>query len=437
MDGTPPGAPAAPGPPVRIRVVTEPAGAAVVVTAADGLTRTGRAPWSGDLPTGPMTLVITAPGRVTRAERLDLRAPAEINRRLDPAGQLLATRFLARTGSNPKQVAFTPDGRQLWVPLLGSRGVEVFDAGTGARLGLVTLGTSGGGVEVVFRADGTRAYVSQMETASVYEIDTATRRVLRRLPTGGNWTKVVALSADESTLWAANWVSDDISEIDLATGRLRRRIPTVRTPRGLAVDPSGSSLWVAGFEHGELSRIELSSGAHTPVVRTGGAMRHVVIDASRARLYADDMGTDTVFRADLAAEPPIAPAFTRTDSHPNTIDLSPDGRLLFVSNRGRNNPSGYGNPGPEWGTVIVFDAETGRRLDTVVAGNQTTGLDVSPDGRLLAFTDFLDNRLVVMEIPPTEVLTGGAGGRSAAALAERRKTAPATRSAPRTSASAD
>jgi DNA-binding beta-propeller fold protein YncE len=77
--------------------------------------------------------------------------------------------------------------------------------------------------------------------------------------------------------------------------------------------------------------------------------------------------------------------------------------------------------------VLVLDTTTGRRLDAVVAGNQTTGLDVSPDGRLLAYTDFLDNRLVVMAVPPTATFTAGSGGRSERARIELVKTAPARR----------
>jgi DNA-binding beta-propeller fold protein YncE len=421
-------APAVPGPPISIRFVTVPAGAQATIQAADGSVVTAITPANVTIPSGSTQIVLTASGRVTRSERLDLIAPTTITRWLDPNGQLLPTRYEAKTGSNPKQVAFTPDGTQLWVPLLGSRGVEVFDAATGARLGLVTLGANGGGVEVIFKRDGTRAYVSQMETASVYEIDVATRRVLRRMATGGNWTKVMALSLDEQTLWAANWVSNDISEIDLSSGRLRRKIPTVRTPRGLAVDPTGTALWVAGFENGELTRLDLSTLEQRNLLRTGGAMRHIVIDPRAQRLFADDMGTNAAFSVDLTADASTVAAIklASTDSHPNTIDLSPDGRLLIVSNRGENNPAGYGNPGPEWGTVIVFDTATGRRLDTIVAGNQTTGLDISDDGRLLAYTDFLDNRLVVREIPPTETLLTGAGGRSMVAVKEKRKAVTTT-----------
>ena len=109
-----------------------------------------------------------------------------------------------------------------------------------------------------------------------------------------------------------------------------------------------------------------------------------------------------------------------TDSTPNTIDLSPDGRVLYVSNRGRNGAC-YCAPGPEWGSVLAIDAASGRVLDAIVGGNQTTGLDVSADGRLLAFTDFLDNRLSLFAIPPYRVLAAGGGGRATAHRAELRK----------------
>lgn len=324
-----------------------------------------------------------------------------------PTAPLHTKVFEAKTGSTPKQVAFTPDGTELWVTLLGSRGVQVFDATTGALKGTITLGTKGGAVEVIFTKDGTRAYVSQMETASVYEIDRVRRTVLRRFATGGNWTKILHLSNDEKTLYAANWVSNDISVIDVPTGRLLKKIKTVRTPRGLATDPSETRMFVAGFEGGEIQRISLWTGETAILLRTGGAMRHMVVDPRTNRLYADDMGTDMTYTLDLLTEK--VTNLAKTDSHPNTIDLSASGRFLYVSNRGQNGAV-YTQPGPEWGSVVVIDTTNGAYVDALVAGNQTTGLDVSPDGKFLAYTDFMDNRLMVMAIPSDEALLAGNGG---------------------------
>jgi hypothetical protein len=92
-----------------------------------------------------------------------------------------------------------------------------------------------------------------------------------------------------------------------------------------------------------------------------------------------------------------------------------------VSCRGANNPESYYIPGPEWGSILVFDTTTGKGLDAVIAGNQPTALDVSDNGRLLVFSDFLDNRRRVYAIPLYEEFTDGGGGRFEARLAEIRK----------------
>ncbi len=401
-------------PQTSVRVTLIPSAAVATFSAPDMATVSARSGSTIKLPVGSTQMAVSAPGfqRVTRSITITPGQPTTVSVRLDPVGQLHRHRWDARTGSNPKQVAFSPSGTELWVPLLGSRGVDVFRTSDGQKITTVGLGNNLGAVEVIFNRAGTRAFVSQMQTASVFEIDVSTKKVLRRFQTGGNWTKVLLLSPDEETLFAANWVSNDVSVIDLRSGKLLRKISTVKTPRGLSIDPAGTRLFIAGFDGGEIQRITLATPS-TPDVkktlfRTGGAMRHMVIDPKTNRLYADDMGTSMTYVMDLATEE-VKP-LGRVDSHPNTIDLEPSGRYLYVSNRGANNPKGYNIPGPEWGSVLVIDTANGQAVDAIVGGNQTTGLDVSDDGRYLAFTDFLDNRLALYEIPSLNELKEGQGG---------------------------
>ena len=363
---------------------------------------------------GPVELTVEAEGFQTHAETLQLEADTELRVWLDKPGQLLHKIAQWGTAGAPKQVAFTPDSQEVWVTLLSGTGFQAFDR-SGEILAEVDL-PEAGSVEVIFNRAGTRGYVSQMETASVYEIDVATKEVLRRLDTGGVWTKVMALSADEQTLWASNWVSSNVSEIDLATGEVRRKLSTVTTPRGLYVTPDGSRLYVAGFEHGEIEVLDLATGDSEVIYRSGGAMRHLVGDPETGLMYASDMARHHVLVVDTATNE--VAELAAVDRVPNTIDLSPDGRVLYVSNRGRNNPETYYKPGPEWGTVVVIDTATGDYLDAIVGGNQTTGLDVSPDGTMVAFSDFLDNRVSVYRIPPYDELVAGDGGRWEAHLAE-------------------
>ncbi len=392
-----------------LKITANPEFVKLAITLQDGSVITGKTPFAQKVPGGRIHIDFSKGGYNNTARDLILDRDTALKIWLDPEKQLFQSLIRFKCGPNPKQVAFTPDGEELWVSLLGGYGLEIYEPTTGEKLGGVKLGEHGA-VEVIFSRDGRTVYASQMETASVYEIDRRSRTVTRRFNTGGCWTKVLLLSPDEKILWASNWVSNDVSEIDLVTGKLLRRIPTVVTPRGLYATPDGNYLFVAGFENGDIQKIDLASGKGTILFKTGGAMRHMVGDDKAGRLYVDDLSTAEVFVVDLASDKVVK--LTDTDHRPNTMDLSPDGRVLYVSNRGKDNPKTYYIPGPEWGTILAIDTATGAILDAIVGGNQCTGLDVSPDGKLLVFSDFLDNKIRVYTIPDYETLAGGGGGRA-------------------------
>jgi YVTN family beta-propeller protein len=416
----PPAGHGAPSGPVRhfaLRITSHPAGAAVTVTGPAGGKRSGLTPFKGTFPSEQLTLTLAARGHNRLTQRVTLDRARSLDLWLDPSGLLLHKLGEFETGSNPKQVAFTPDERQIWVTDLGGRGVQVFDART-LRL-IKDIDLKQGAVEVIFDRAGTTAFVSQMQTASVFLIDTATLKVEAQIFTKGVWSKEMALSPDEKTLYVVNWSSDNVSEIDLASRTVRRVIPTVHTPRGVYPTADGTRLYVAGFGTGDIARIDLDTGTSSTVFHSGGAMRHLVGDPKKGLLYADDMALGQVFVLDLRNDQ--VRKLANTDHTPNTLDLSPDGRVLYVSCRGRNNPTSYYLVGPEWGSVVVIDTATGRELDAIVGGNQPTGLDVSPDGRLLAYSDFLDNRVSVFSIPPYSVYANGHGGRSVSHLADLEK----------------
>lgn len=357
---------------------------------------------------GEVRIEVSAPGRNRWTKQLFLDSPTSMEVRLDPKGQVVHGLAWMTTAGAPKGVALSPDGREAWTSILnGPPSIQIFNPRTGKKLGGVDLGEHGA-VEVIFNKRGTRAYASQMETARVFEIDTKRRKVLRSFDTESAWTKVVALSPDGKTLYAANWSGDDVSEIDLETGKLRRRIPVADTPRGLWPTADGKTLWVAGFGAGDLERVDLATGKVKRAFKSGGALRHLVADEKRHLLYASDMGKDCVWVTDMRTNK--TKKFANVDAKPNTIDLSPDGKVLFVSNRGENNPVTYYLPGPEWGTILLYATEGAKPLDAIIGGNQCTALDVSDDGRLLAFSDFLDNRLRTYEVPSYADLAAGKGG---------------------------
>ena len=243
---------------------------------------------------------------------------------LDPEGQLYQSLVRFKCGPQPKQVAFTPDGKEMWVLLGGGvSGLEVFDPLTGKKMAAVKLGGRGA-TEVIFTNDGKTIYASQMDTATICEIDRATRKVMRPFKSGGNLTKILLLSPDEKTLYASNWVSNDVSEIDVATRQARAADQDGHDP-ARPVHRSRRQAPVRGrLRSGDIQRIDLATGKGTVLIKTGGSMRHMVADEKSGLLYVDDFDKDAVYVVDLATEE--VTKLADTDQRPNTIDLSPDGR---------------------------------------------------------------------------------------------------------------
>ena len=405
--------------PQPVSVTTSPKGAVCTVTSADGTVYSGETPFAEEVPSGRVTLAVTHQGYNTYSANLFLDAATTLNLYLDPEGQILHGLATITTKGAPKGVSVTHDGSEAWTSILnGPPSIQIFNPRTGASIGEVDIGEHGA-VEVIFNKAGTLAYTSQMETAKCFEIDVKTRKVVREFDTKSAWTKWVQLSPDEKTLYASNWSGDDVSQIDLTTGTLVRRIRVSNTPRGMYATADGKYLFVGGFDSGYLDRIDLATGKSTSIFKDGGALRHIVGDEKTGRLFISDMSKDLIWVHDIAAG--TTKKFVGVDKKPNTIDLSPDGRMLFVSCRGANNPKSYYIPGPEWGSILVFDASNGKPLDALIAGNQPTALDVSDDGKLLIFSDFLDNRLRVYEIPDYETFAAGKGGRYEAHFAEIKK----------------
>ena len=404
----------------KISVTSRPAGAMVTIKRADGSTQTGKTPCSIVTSAGPVSVSIVKSGSNTFTQDLFVDGARSVDVLLDPEGQLVHALGSLTAKGAPKSVAVTPDGKEAWATILnGPPSIEIYDLATMRKTADIDIGKYGA-VEVIFNRAGTLAYASQMETAKVFEIDAATRKVLRSFKTESAWTKVVALSPDEKTLYAANWSGNDVSVIGLGDGKLIRRVPVAKTPRGLWPTADGKYLFVAGFDAGDLERIDLKTWTVKKVFHSGGAMRHLVADEATGKLYGSDMAKNIIWVTDMNTLKTTQ--FCKTDQKPNTIKLSPDGKILFISNRGANNPISYYIKGYEWGTILLMSTADGSPLDAIVGGNQCTALDVSADGHTLVFSDFLDNRLRVYSVPDFSVLAAGNGGRFAAHFQDLKKT---------------
>src|SRR5205085_1429183 len=164
------------------------------------------------------------------------------------------------------------------------------------------------------------------------------------------------LLASPHRVYVSNEASDDVAVIE--NDAVVARIPVGKRPRGIRLGPGGK-LYVA------------VSGSP----RAGPGQRE-------EDLPPPDRAQDGIAVVDLARGAAVGRLPGGPD--PESFDLSPDGRFLYVSNE-------------DAAALSVVDIEAARIVRTVKVGAQPEGVTVSPDGRAIYVTSEENNEIDVVD----------------------------------------
>ncbi len=304
-----------------------------------------------------------------------------------------------QTGSQPKSVCFSPSGMYLVTALLTGSGIEVFHADGYGKVRGVTLpkryAEKKGFVELLFIKRLHELWVSQMTTGMIHVFDSRNFSYKMSFSSRGRWPKVIITDGKEQRAFISNWESHTVSVIDIEKHSVIKNVKVPGIPRGLGVSPDSRYLYAALYSAGTVVKIDLSSLKVIKIITIGkgGAPRHIVVARKADRFYVSDMYRGTVSVVSIHTDRVLKTFYA--GSNLNTIVLSPDERYLFISSRGKNSAEGYLHKGPVFGKIFVYDTRKHRLVDWTWGGNQPTGLAVAPNGKMIAFTDFLDGRIEI------------------------------------------
>ncbi|MBW0435622.1 YncE family protein [Leptospira yasudae] len=351
-----------------------------------------------------LELKLSSPGfqnssfSVKNAEELNEKLIA-----LDKEG--VTHRFTARfkTGMQPKSVRFI-DNTRLAIPLLEDEGMDVLNILTGETVRLAPpekYKKKLGFVETIAIPEHNELWVSQMQANAVHVFDLKTLAYKATVDLTGKWSKILLYDPIRDLVYCSNWISEDISVIDRKTKTETRKTDKIGLPRGLLLSKDGKELYIAQFSAsnqessgGRLGIYSMEKEKLIDTIGPPGNKRHIVPGPTEDKIYVSDMCCSKIEVYDLK-EKKVQKSIPVFDK-PNTIALSPDGKYLYVSCRGPNNPTeGYLKKGLVLGRVYVIDTATDTVKEFWEAGNQPTGLDVSPDNRYLVISDFLDHQIRV------------------------------------------
>lgn len=304
----------------------------------------------------------------------------------------------------PKQVIFSPNSRYVYIPLLEGFGFQIFDTKRMKIINYIKItpySKHRNFVEGIFISENKTFLCSQMSTSRIFEFDVSDYEkpiLIREIKTQASWSKFIAYSRTQNQLAISNWLSNDVSILNYKSGELIQKLSNIPAPRGLVYSEDGKILYVTSFNGGLILRFDTTSWKETGrIFKASAAMRHAVLSKDQNRLYVSDMTHSLLYEIDTLTFKIIRffPVFDKA----NTVDLGLNDKYAFVSCRGPNNEINYTMPSPENGKIIIINLETGKKAAEIRGGNQPTGLDVSPDNKLLCFSNFQDNSIEFYEIP--------------------------------------
>lgn len=197
-------------------------------------------------------------------------------------------------GDHPSGLAFTPDGKQLVVSLLGEATsdpgfLRVLTLATGEMSPLIPVGAQP--ERIAMTPDGDRVYVSNLVSDTVSVVDLEAQVVIAQIPMG-NLPFNLLISPDGDKVYVGVVFSNYVAVIDTETNTIVDTIPTP-TPNGMSFSKHHDSIFVTNVFAGLISEISLAQGAVIKSVPAGMAPGFIRVTLNGKRAYfTRPYGTD-------------------------------------------------------------------------------------------------------------------------------------------------
>ncbi|KAA0017018.1 YncE family protein [Antrihabitans cavernicola] len=263
----------------------------------------------------------------------------------------------------------------VYVPMYTDGSVQVVDP---ARHVVVATIPDVGSHPIVLKmlSNKSKLYVGNFGpfTAEIGVIDTASNRLIKKIPTLGAPYAVSQLSADGRFLFVPTALSL-VQVIDTATDTIVHTFPIPFAPTHLEVAPDGRSFYVLTALN-TIERFDSQTGAplNLPILVDGIAPGWGAMNRDGSIIYAINFITSNITLIDTRLWRVIDNFVLPLGSSPLSGTLTADDSELWVANVGSND-------------ITVLDAHTGVTRRTIKTQNSPAYVGFSSDGRTAYVSD--------------------------------------------------
>lgn len=266
-------------------------------------------------------------------------------------------------GAEPRGLAVSPDGTQVWVCNTNAGTVSVISVASLAVTATIVLGNTNPN-DIAFTPDGITAYVAEFKNDTVYPITVGTQAVGSPISVG-DFPWDICITPDGLKAYVTNSSDDTVSVITVATNAVTATINVGSSPHGIAASPNSTYVYVTNKDDDSVSVITTASGLVTSTVSpTGNRPFAAVVSPSGKLVYVannNGVGTVTIISATTNA---VVGTINGIGDSPESIAVSADGSSVYVTNFGGT-------------TVSTISALTNTVVNQVTTGNAPDGIAIS------------------------------------------------------------
>ncbi|SIN85439.1 40-residue YVTN family beta-propeller repeat-containing protein [Parasphingorhabdus marina DSM 22363] len=325
--------------------------AALVLTAC-----TASAEGSGPAPSGKSGLLLVGNKGEDTLSFVDLETGEELSR--EP------------TGSQPHEIAISPDGRLAAVVSYGGESIDLFDTAARKKVETIMLSPNKRPHGIAWLNDGRIVATTEgSDTITVVSPpDGESRtRTITSVSTGQKGSHMLAVSPSRDRVYVSNMQSGTVSVIDFLKKRKIRDLAAGREPEGLALTPNGKRLLVADRQEDVLYIFDTESLTEIAALDTGKFPIRVAVSPDGRIAVTSNLGDGALGVYDLEKLEPLPAIEVSGDARAAqvTILFSDDGKTIYAAETGTNR-------------IAEIDIETGMVVRRLPAGTKGDGLGIVP-----------------------------------------------------------
>jgi YVTN family beta-propeller protein len=207
----------------------------------------------------------------------------------------------------------------------------------------------------------------------------------------------IAVSRDGARLWVTCEANQSVLELDARDGRVLRAWRTGQeTSHMLVPSRDETKLYVSSIRSGTVTVVERASG-EVRVIPTGAGAEGIDASPDGREVWVTNRGANTVSVIDHAADSVVA-TIPSAGEFPIRVKFTPDGTQAWVSNARSN-------------AVAVFDARRRRLVGSIAVAAVPVGIQMTPDGARAFVANTHDDRVTEIDVPGRTVLRTFTTGR--------------------------